>query len=146
MIATWLTGKLSGIIIFVLACLSIPLGIAAGVQTVRLDGISLFGWHLIDGAIYAEQQAESARDAALKDLGTCQSNERTLQASIAMQNGAIHDLGIKTTEAEAKANAALDDVAAKSKQMAALEQKIMAAKPGADQCKSADALILENLQ
>lgn len=146
MIAGWLAGKISGLIIFAIACLSIPLAIAAGIQTVRLDGISLFGWHLVDGAIYAEQQAEHARDRALQDLGVCHTNVKTLQASIDLQNGHIKDLGDKTAAAGAKADAALKDAATKSQQLTQLAQKILAAKAGADQCKSADALILESVQ
>lgn len=49
MIATWLAGKVSGIIIFLIACLSIVLIPAVIVQTVRLNGISVFGWYAVDG-------------------------------------------------------------------------------------------------
>jgi hypothetical protein len=146
MIAGWLAGKVSGLIIFCVACLAIPLAIGLGIQTVRLDGVSLFGWHVIDGALYEKQQAVQARDLALKNYGICQGNEQKLNASIIEQNAKILILGRATANAQAAADEALKAAQTRTTQLQAAEARILAAKPGADQCKSADTLILESVK
>ncbi len=145
MIAGWLAGKLSGIIIFCIACAAIPLAIIAGVQTVRLDGFTFLWWHIVEGAIPARDAAIKARDRALTDLGTCHANVAGLEDKIAIQNGKIADLGKESADAKAKADAAYAALADARKSNAAKIAQIMAAKPGPDQCKSADDLILESL-
>lgn len=145
MIATWLAGKLSGIIIFCLACAAIPLAIVAGVQTVRLDGFTLFWWHVVDGAIPARDAALKARDKALMDLGTCHGNVTTLEANIGIQNGKIADMGKQSAADRAASDAAYAALASQRKTNASKIAQILATKPGADQCASADNLILESL-
>lgn len=137
---------LAKVIILVLAFLSLIAIPAAIVQTVRLDGISLFGWHIVDGALQAATDSQNAAAAAQKSLGTCQANRTTLQASIDQQNTQIQALGQASATAQARAAQALAAAQAKANVANAREAQIMAAKPGADLCRSADALILENVQ
>jgi hypothetical protein len=57
---TWLAGKLAAP---VLAAIGIAAVIVAGVQTVRLDGVHLFGWTIHEGALDREAaNLKSAQD------------------------------------------------------------------------------------
>jgi hypothetical protein len=119
-----------------LAILALP---ALAVQTVRLDGISFFGWHLVEGAL-------AARDAARQGVAACHSAGAALDGALARQNAQVAALARASADAQARAQAALAAARAQSAKAAATEAQILAARPGADLCQSADALILEDVR
>lgn len=144
MVAAWATNKVLTIFVCVLALLGLIMTPVAAVQNVRLDGISLFGWHLVDGAVQARDVAYAARDKALSDLGTCNANTKGLRAAINTQNASISALGKETADAKARAAAAILAAKAGRQGAAANQRAIIAATAGADVCKSANDLIVEN--
>lgn len=85
MIAAWLSGKISGLIIFCLACLSVVLLPMLVVQTVRIDGFDLAGWYVVKGFRPLYLQDEN-------DLKTLRTNQDTLKAGIATCNGSVDAL------------------------------------------------------
>lgn len=136
MIATWLASAAGKIIVIGLAIIGLLCGPIAAYQYFQINGLTLpvFG-HVVAGL----------RDAA-KDLKTCQSNNKGLQNALDTQNEQIRALGQASADATSKANAALAKVQAQEPATQAAVAKIAAAKPGPDVCKSADQLILENVQ
>lgn len=136
MIAAWLANKAVMIAVVLLAILGTIMTPVAVVQTIRLDGFTLLGWHITDGALKA------AADAKL-DLNTCRANTDSLQAGISKQNASIAAMGRELKATQARAAAALAAAKAGRPAAAANQAAIIAAKPGPDICKSADALILE---
>lgn len=112
MIEGWLAGKLSGIIIFCVACMA-PIFLVAWIwEAVALHGIEIpfpiFGpFHLVDGAIHARELAEHVRDKALADLKTCHTNTDTLTAALNKSNASIEDLHRQSDMATAAADARL---------------------------------------
>lgn len=61
-------------------------GVAATVQTVRINGISVFG-------MYAVQGYKPLLDQADKDLGTYRANQATLQNGLNICNTSVENLG-----------------------------------------------------
>lgn len=146
MIAAWLTNKALTIVLVICAILGVIMTPVAAIQTVRLDGVSLFGWHLIDGALHGRDVANAARDRALSDLHTCHDNTKGLQASIDAQNAEILKMGADSDAATKRAADALAKAMAGRSAAKDALARIAAAMPGADACKSADALILETVK
>ena len=139
MIATWLANKtfqIGVIILAVLGIVTVPLAI---IQTVRLDGVSIMGWHLTQGVL-------AAREQAVKNLGACRADGAGLQNALALQNNRIAALAKAGAAAQARADRALAQVRAAGKAAMARERQLLAAKPGSDLCRSADALILETVK
>jgi hypothetical protein len=139
MIAAWLAGKPMQIAVLTLAALAILALPALAVQTVRLDGISFFGWHLVEGAL-------AARDAARQGAAACNAAGTALHAALDQQNAHIAALGKATAAAQARMRTALAAARVQSAKAAETEAQILAARPGADLCQSADALILEDVR
>jgi hypothetical protein len=110
MIQTWLANKVFGLVVFALACAAVVAVPVAIVQTVRLDGVSFLGFHLIDGAISARDAAFQARDKALGDLATSRANVATLEAAVAKQNAKLRALNDETKRKQGLADAELDRV------------------------------------
>lgn len=157
MIATWLAGKISGLIIFCIACLAPILLVGWIWEAVLLHGIGftvpVFGWHvtLAHGAIEDRDNAFRARDDALgklkiseSNLATCRGNEGRLQSAINVQNDHVKALADETAAANARAAAALAKAKQSREKAETTATQILNTKPGADLCQSADALILEN--
>ena len=79
-------------------------------------------------------------------LNQCQTNVKTLDAAVTAQNGAVAAFKADSLRRSAEAAKALTQA---RKATVAANQRIgalMAAKPGADQCKSAEALIMESVR
>lgn len=139
MIAAWLAGKLSSIIIFAIACLSIVLLPVAIIQTVRINGISLLGWYAIDGykPLYEKLSTENAtllaNQSALRDgLHTC-------NASV----DAIKKAGDLLTLAAQR----LADQARKGQgQLDANAAAVRAIKSSDEKCPVADAILRRGFQ
>lgn len=79
-------------------------------------------------------------------LDTCRANADQLDAALTRQNGAVAALAAESAQRSAAAAKALT---AAQRATAAANQRvgaILAAKPGADQCTSAEALIMESIR
>lgn len=141
-----LTGKISGIIIFCIACLSIILLPIAIVQTVRLNGVTFLGWHIVDGAIAARDIAYQARDKAESDLRTSQGNQTRLEAGLKQCNGSIDNLaktGVAITAAADKL------IAAAAKGQTVIKgniDAIRAIQSTGEKCPAADAILSRGFQ
>ncbi len=126
------------------------LAIAGGATSIVLAGA--LAYTAISGKIeragLRDQLVEvkGERDRAKADLTTCRNNTATLKASIAIQNAAA-DAANAQLVAQGRLIAS---VAAQAQDQAKAANvradKIMAARPSADKCASADALILESLK
>ena len=146
MIATWLAGKLSGLIIFVIACTAPFLLVGFLWEAIALHGIEIpfpiWGpFHLVVGALHARDLAYQARDKALRDLGISQGNVTRLQAGINICNASVDTM---KTEGDKRAKAAQDqiDAAVKlAKQLGANLSAVAAIKSSAEACPVADAIL-----
>ncbi len=129
MVQTWLAGKISGIAIFVLACLMPICAVGWAWEGVALHGLSvpapsgfpLYGpYVLVDGAIGARDRAIAARqvalgerDAARKDRDRWKGNAQRLGAGLDRCNDSVTDLAVKGKAREAAAQAKVDGLLAK---------------------------------
>ena len=158
MIAGWLAGKLSGIIIFVMACLMPITAIGWGYEAVKLHGIGFtgpFGIHVVlahgaildrDNAIKDKATAETARDAALRDLATAHKSISNLEGGLGQCNDSIAKL--------AKTGNAIQDAASKLAALAAKGQDqlkgnlaaVQAIQSTAEKCPAADAIVTRGFQ
>lgn len=134
MIAGWLAGKVSGIIIFILACLSIPLFIGMTVQAVRIDGLDLGGWYAVKGykALYAADEA---------NLVTLRSNQAVLSDGLKTCNASVDALstaGKRMSDAADRLVAAAAPLLNQSQRAAAA---VAAIKATGATCPSVSAII-----
>lgn len=126
MIATWLAGKVSGIVIFCIACLSIVLVPALAIETVRLNGISILGWYAVDGykplyeKLLQQQPTLLANNATLKqEVKTCNAHVDSLAKAGQAQTAATQDAVNKAAAAQSslvQARAALAKIKASNEQ------------------------------
>jgi hypothetical protein len=161
MIEGWLAGKLSGLIIFVVACTAPLFAVVAGYEAVHLHGISIpvpiIGRvELVHGAIADRLMAEQARDAALKardlalaNLKVSRANQQKLSAALNTANASIAALGEKSKQDTAAAEAKLAQERAKGAGVKARlrdidNTRVDTSSPGAA-AVSVDALILGGL-
>jgi hypothetical protein len=97
-------------------------------------------------AVVTVQRIATARDDARADLGQCRTNRQHLEGALTNQNAAIAAL---RADGERRA-AELERVAIAARASGARAQSdaaaIMARRPGADACTSADTLILETVR
>lgn len=87
MIASWLAGKASGIIIFCIACLSVVLLPMVVVQTVRIDGLDLGGWYAVEGY-------KPLYERSLTELVTLRGNNAALDHGLQTCNASVDALKI----------------------------------------------------
>jgi hypothetical protein len=128
----WLTNFLANKIVAPLALAGcLILAVVAGVQTVRINGVSIFGWYAVDGY-------KPMYEAAARDNSTLKTNQAALKAAIKDRNAQITALN-KQSEA-LRANIKVlsaryqDDTKTLQSRLAALA----AAKPsGATECERA---------
>lgn len=152
MIEGWLAGKLSGIIIFAVACTAPFLLVFWIWEAVELHGIEiplpLFGHiELVHGAIadkvmaeQARDKANAARDKALADLVTSQGNEATLKAGLKTCNDSVADLKKKGEAQQAKAQAAVDAALKAQKGMQSRIAALESIKPTDEKCAVVDQI------
>ena len=74
MIAAWLASAVGKIIVFGLAILGLILIPAMVIQTIRLNGISVFGWYAVSGY----KPMYEADEKALLDVTTLRANNASL--------------------------------------------------------------------
>jgi hypothetical protein len=136
--AVWslLTSKLTGPIATAAALLFLVMFIDA-----KADGAAVAKGLRKELATVTQQ-----RDDAKRDLTQCRTNEGNLRASVDRQGREITRLG---DEGRARTEAAQREVDAARRSAAVANRRadqVLAATPGADQCASADALILGTVQ
>lgn len=139
MIAAWLAGKASGIIIFCVACLSVILLPMLVVQTVRIDGLDLGGWYAVKGY-------KPLYEAALVDANTLRSNNAALDHGLNTCNASVDTLK-KVGDALAANAQKLIDAANKLASRANSNAAAVAAIKSTDaKCPSASAIIDRGFQ
>lgn len=111
-----------------------------------LLAMMLVGAKLEAGRVRSDLKAQVAESQRLaRALNTCQGNVSWLDAAITRQNAAVEAWraeGVRRSAEAAKALAAARSATAAANQRAGA---IMSAKAGADQCASAEALIMETI-
>lgn len=122
MILEWLTGKIAGPLFLALA---IILGIGLTVQTVRINGVSIFGWYAIDGYKPALAVAQKANT-------TYANNEQLLKRGIDDCNGSVELARAAGIKLGRDAQAAVDAKAGAVKAAQDGQAAILAIKPGAN--------------
>lgn len=104
-----------------------------------------FGVSQCAGRVSAEKaqaRAEKIAAAAKRDLGTCQTNTRTLKVSIDRQNAAVDSLKREGDAKVAESAKAARSARAVAESLRKDAGRILASRVGPDACASADALIL----
>ena len=96
----WIAGKVAGPVFLALAIL---FGAATAIQTVRINGISVFGWYAVDGYKPLYEQA-------ILDNGTLRGNYAVVDAARKQCNASVDSLktagDLLTTNANILATAA----------------------------------------
>lgn len=127
----------------------------AGVQTLRLDHAKADQFDrgactdkACKGVKWKDEvsQLRPALVQARADLVQCQSNRAALQASIDAQNADVDRWKAAATSAQAESAKALSIAQAATATASKRVAGILAAKPGADACKSAEDLINGSLR
>ena len=139
MIATWLAGKLSGIIIFCIACLSIILIPAVIVQTVRINGISFFGWYAVDGYKPMFERDE-------KDLVTYRNNQAALQNGLNICNTSVDNIAKAGKMMTDIAQELADQAKQSAEQLRGNISALQSIKSSDEKCPVADFIIQRGLQ
>lgn len=148
-ITSWLAQKAVLIAVLVLALVGLVCGPLAAIQAVRINGVTIFGWHAVTGLKPGLLLAEEARDAAINDLAQSRANANLLNAALTKQNAAIADMGAQTYAKLAAMAALLAASDQDRKAMSARLAVYLAAPPvGADECaryKNVDARFIGGL-
>jgi hypothetical protein len=123
---TWLAGKLAGP---VLAAIGIAAIIVAGVQTVRLDGVHLFGWTIHEGALDREA-------ANLKSAQDWEGKATSYKSGLDTCNASVTALADRTAALQKDMDTRWDAIRPTLSQMNANAAHILALKPkqGQSQC------------
>lgn len=158
MIAGWLAGKLSGIIIFCIACLAPITAIGWGYEAVKLHGIGFdgpFGIHVVlahgaildrDNAIKDKMTAEADRDRYKKDLDTAHKSIGNLQGGLTQCNGSVDKLHDTGTAITAAANKLVIQAAKGQDQLKGNLAAIAAIQSTGEKCPAADAILSRGFQ
>ena len=136
LILSWLTSKLAGPV----------LGACSGALLIALIALWIASGATEAGLRSSVKTAQAQADAASRNLITCQGNQDALTKSLDAQNASVAALKAQGAAATASANKALAAASSASAAAQTSAAKLLTAKPGADLCASADALILETLK
>lgn len=139
MIEGWLAGKLSGIIIFAVACLSVILLPMVVVQTVRIDGLDLGGWYAVDGY-------KPLYERALTELVTLRGNNHALEHGLETCNASVDALKKAGDTMTANAQALIAAANGLQPPLAAAAAAVRAMKSSNEKCPVADAIISRGFQ
>lgn len=131
MIAGWLAGKISGIIIFLIACLSIVLLPAVVIQTVRINGISVFGWYAVSGY-------KPLYEADERDLVTLRGNQRELQRGLDTCNASVTSLKTASDALNKATQALIEQRLKEAEQFQSRINAVQAIKSTGAKCPSVD--------
>jgi hypothetical protein len=99
--------------------------VAAGVQTVRINGISFFGWYAVDGY-------KPMYEAAARDNATLKGNQAILQKGVKTCNASIDAARVWGLQHGAEVQAAVDAQNAREEAAQAEQSRLRAIKPGAN--------------
>ena len=135
-ILSWLTSKLAGPI----------LGACSGLLLAALAALWIASQATQAGLRSSVKAAQAQTDAATRNLATCQGDQDALTKSLDAQNASLAALQKQGQTATATADKAIAAASSASAQAQASAARLLAARPGADICASADALILETLK
>lgn len=119
--------------VLILAVLVVLLAAGLTIQTVRINGISLFGWYAVDGYKPLYEAADRANT-------TLRTNATTLQSGLDACNASVNDWKAEGDKATAAANAKIRALEA---QLAAIKtaRGRLASVPGSNAvCPSVDAI------
>jgi hypothetical protein len=136
LILSWLTSKLAGPV----------LGACSGVLLAALIALWIASSATEAGLRSSVKTAQTQADAATRNLVTCQGNQNALTKSLNAQNASLTALKAQSDAATASADKALAAASSASIAAQTAAATVLASKPGADLCTSADALILETLK
>lgn len=134
MIASWLSGKISIVVLFAVACLSVILLPALVVQSVRLNGFSILGW----------EWSEGYRPIALR---LERENSKLVANNLVISNGLDKcNIGVKGLETarlsfQSEAQKLADEHLHLQKSYAARIAQVSTIKPTGAMCETADAII-----
>jgi hypothetical protein len=132
-----LAGRSLMIVLALAAIIAVP---AAVVQTVRLDGISIFGWQVVDGFKPEADRLRSENATLSQNAGAYRDGLQSCNAGIERLRSASDDA---TKSAEAALNAARENGRElESKAVAILAKR----NSDSDACAAADRLILGSLK
>lgn len=122
----------------------VGLVIAVGVQSGRLNHAKADQHDPTSHRLWRDEAKDLARqrDALQSQAAADAVSISNLKASVSQQNQAITELARAGDEQTARANLALRSAKAQTQAAKARVSEILAAKAGADQCKSADEIIL----
>jgi hypothetical protein len=136
LILSWLTSKLAGPV----------LGACSGALLIALIGLWVASSATEAGLRSSVKTAQAQADTASRNLVACQGNQDALTKSLSVQNASLAALKAQGAAATASADKAVAAASSASTAAQASAAKLLASKPGADLCTSADALILEALK
>lgn len=139
MIAAWLAGKVSGLIIFCLACLGVLLIPAMIVQTVRINGVSVFGWYAIQGY-------KPMYEADERDLATLRGNNAALTNGLNTCNGSIDALKLAGEHLAASTNAIIAQMEKNNAALLTNIAALKAIKSSEEKCPVADSILTRGFQ
>lgn len=139
MISSWLAGKISGIIIFCVACLSVILLPMMVVQTVRIDGLDLGGWYAVKGY-------KPLYEAALVDVTTLRGNNAALDHGLSTCNASVDALKKAGDLFTANAQKLIDAANGLASRANANAAAVHAIKATDAKCPSAGAIIDRGFQ
>lgn len=145
-IAEWLAGKVSGLIIFGLACAAPILLIGCIWLNVELNGIALGSWHIVDGAIHKKELAEKDRDQARSDLATARVNVATLDAGLTRCNASVAALKVAGDQRVKDAQQKVDQANSRRRSVEASIAAIRAVKSTGEKCPAVDEIIMRGFE
>jgi septal ring factor EnvC (AmiA/AmiB activator) len=123
----------------------------AGAAAFALVAVMVLGWVLLTtnwtlnrtrGDLRQSRQETAQANQA---LGTCQANTSNLQAALAEQNTAIQTLKLEAEESEKAGLRRLAEAKQEAARYRTRADQLAKAKPGPDQCVSAQQLIVTTL-
>ncbi len=139
MIAAWLAGKASGMIIFCVACLSVILLPMVIVQTVRIDGLDLGGWYAVKGY-------KPLYEGLLIENGTLRNNNDVLDRGLKTCNASVDGIAAAGKALTNATAALIAQARAGSQQLVSNAAAIKAIKSTNEKCPVADAILTRGFQ
>jgi len=129
-ITAWLAGKIAGPVFLAVAIL---LGAATAVQTVRINGISFFGWYAIDGY-------KPLYEKAVRDNQTAVTSIANLAGGLGRCNASVDALKAKGAAATTQAQAEIDALKAQVKTLQDARGKLAKVPTSNAVCPSVEAI------
>jgi hypothetical protein len=121
------------------AVLMVLFAVAAGVQTVRINGVSFFGWYAIDGykPLYLADE---------RNMAPLRSSVASLNSGLNQCNASVNALGDATKKLTGAAQGLVDQAANGQKSIADNIAAVSKMKTGDEKCAVADSIIKRAFQ